>query len=203
VKRPIIFLDCDGVLNNYSTHTRSRLGDPRAPFLSEDRLVNRLQDFVFETNAIVCISSTWRKRCRSTPKSAWRETQRRDMMRLIGPWLDDFIPRTGAWRTPSMLSGFRGSEIAEWFRMYPKYAGSHHVIFDDDRDFYEDQPFVHVNPEFGLRDCDIIDARAMLREQGLPYPDTTEHPNGAPMFAASGMMLDDQGNRSIFDDVDA
>lgn len=31
----------------------------------------------------------------------------------------------------------------------------------------------------------------------------TAHPNGAPMYAADGMMLDDQGNRSIFDDVDA
>jgi hypothetical protein len=28
------------------------------------------------------------------------------------------------------------------------------------------------------------------------------HANGAPMFDESGMMLDDQGNRSIFDDVD-
>lgn len=31
---------------------------------------------------------------------------------------------------------------------------------------------------------------------------TEKHANGAPMFAADGMMLDDQGNRSIFDDVD-
>jgi hypothetical protein len=28
------------------------------------------------------------------------------------------------------------------------------------------------------------------------------YPNGAPMFDSSGMMLDDKGNRSIFDDVD-
>lgn len=29
------------------------------------------------------------------------------------------------------------------------------------------------------------------------------YPNGAPMFATDGTMLDDKGNRSIFDDVDA
>lgn len=29
------------------------------------------------------------------------------------------------------------------------------------------------------------------------------HANGAPMFALDGMMLDEHGNRSIFDDVDA
>lgn len=28
------------------------------------------------------------------------------------------------------------------------------------------------------------------------------NPNGTPMFAASGTMLDEKGNRSIFDDVD-
>ena len=28
------------------------------------------------------------------------------------------------------------------------------------------------------------------------------YPNGAPMFAPDGMMLDEKGERSIFDDVD-
>jgi len=28
------------------------------------------------------------------------------------------------------------------------------------------------------------------------------YPNGAPMFAPDGMMLDDKGDRSIFDDID-
>lgn len=36
-----------------------------------------------------------------------------------------------------------------------------------------------------------------------PEPAPTTHENGAPMFAADGTMLDDKGNRSIFDDVDA
>lgn len=29
-----------------------------------------------------------------------------------------------------------------------------------------------------------------------------KHPNGAPMYAADGTLLDQHGNRSIFDDVD-
>jgi hypothetical protein len=29
-----------------------------------------------------------------------------------------------------------------------------------------------------------------------------KHPNGAPMYAKDGTMLDEHGNRSIFDDVD-
>lgn len=28
------------------------------------------------------------------------------------------------------------------------------------------------------------------------------HPNGAPLYSADGTMLDDKGNRSIFDDLD-
>ena len=28
------------------------------------------------------------------------------------------------------------------------------------------------------------------------------HPNGAPKYAPDGTMLDDKGNRSVFDDVD-
>lgn len=28
------------------------------------------------------------------------------------------------------------------------------------------------------------------------------YPNGAPMFSPSGTMLDEHGNRSIFDDID-
>ena len=34
----------------------------------------------------------------------------------------------------------------------------------------------------------------------LAHP--VKHPNGAPMYDETGMMLDDQGNRSIFDDID-
>lgn len=38
--------------------------------------------------------------------------------------------------------------------------------------------------------------REIIRKKMMRYP------NGAPMFDKTGMMLDDQGNRSIFDDVD-
>jgi hypothetical protein len=31
---------------------------------------------------------------------------------------------------------------------------------------------------------------------------TKRYENGAPMFAPDGMMLDEDGSRSIFDDVD-
>lgn len=42
------------------------------------------------------------------------------------------------------------------------------------------------------------------KETGFPRAGdvAAKYPNGAPMFAADGMMLDENGNRSIFDDID-
>jgi hypothetical protein len=46
-------------------------------------------------------------------------------------------------------------------------------------------------PDFGEN------ARAIYADQA-----TAKYPNGAAMFAPDGTMIDDHGNRSIFDDVD-
>lgn len=45
------------------------------------------------------------------------------------------------------------------------------------------------------------DKRAALDRHNPGWRQQT-YPNGAPMFAEDGTMLDDKGNRSIFDDVD-
>lgn len=41
------------------------------------------------------------------------------------------------------------------------------------------------------------EARARYEEQAQ-----MKYPNGAPKFAPDGTLLDDKGNRSIFDDID-
>ena len=46
-------------------------------------------------------------------------------------------------------------------------------------------------PDYGATANEAYEAEASLK-----------YPNGMPMFNKKGMMLDDQGNRSIFDDVD-
>lgn len=45
-------------------------------------------------------------------------------------------------------------------------------------------------------DSEVID------QKRLKVMGARKYPNGAPMFAADGMMLDENGERSIFDDVD-
>jgi len=49
----------------------------------------------------------------------------------------------------------------------------------------------------------LVDGRELTERQLLDYASRRlTYPNGAPMFAPNGMMLDEHGNRSIFDDVD-
>ena len=49
------------------------------------------------------------------------------------------------------------------------------------------------------------ESASSLAQLDMTTPDwrSLKHPNGAPMFSPTGTLLDDQGNRSIFDDVDS
>lgn len=51
---------------------------------------------------------------------------------------------------------------------------------------------------------DAVEARDKLLRLSAGIPDwrSLRHDNGTAMFALDGTMLNDQGNRSIFDDVD-
>lgn len=51
---------------------------------------------------------------------------------------------------------------------------------------------------------DAINLLHAAREKVADYVDERVlYPNGAPRYAPDGMMLDQSGNRSVFDDVDA
>lgn len=158
-RRPIIFLDCDGVLNTYETFRRPRaIGQRvsrRSCFVSDPLLVERLHEFCLEFHAVVIVSSTWRKL-----------NTRAQFISYLGDWLQAYIPRSGAWRTGSGRTGHRGEEIKQWFIDHPTYRGSPYVIFDDDRDFHPDQHFVHCNPEKGLSKANLNSARIKLHGQG-------------------------------------
>lgn len=51
-------------------------------------------------------------------------------------------------------------------------------------------------------DDDVLAEKRSWMDQNTPDWRTLTHTNGAPIYAPSGMLLDDHGNRSIFDDVD-
>jgi hypothetical protein len=64
-------------------------------------------------------------------------------------------------------NGFRGREI--WAYVFENEIEDY-VILDDDRDFYPNQPFVHVNMDVGLTLADAELAIAFLRD-GEPLPE--------------------------------
>jgi hypothetical protein len=45
-------------------------------------------------------------------------------------------------------------------------------------------------------------AKRKRMDQNMPGWRDMRYPNGKPVFSADGTMLDEQGGRSVFDDVD-
>lgn len=154
-RRPILFLDCDGVLNTVNTPRKER--DPRRRawryyvHVSEPALVERLRRFAEEFNLIIVVSSTWRKL-----------NTRGQFISYLGEWLQPHIPRSKHWRTGNGRTGFRGVEVEQWFADNKAHQGTPYVIFDDDGDFHWHQPLVNINYETGLTDENIARARAIL-----------------------------------------
>ena len=147
---PIIFLDCDGVINNWNSVHRS--GYVRSLYVAEPELVKILQKFCEDEDAIVVLSSTWRI---TISKS--------ELVQVIGSWLMHHLPSGSAWKTGRDSRGFRGNEVVQWFNENPIFKKHKYVIFDDDSDFHSDQPLVNINGEFGLTENDIEIAKSLLR----------------------------------------
>ncbi|AXQ68859.1 hypothetical protein HOU00_gp266 [Caulobacter phage CcrPW] len=158
MNRPILFLDCDGVVNTTSTeplpYDKRRPAWRKYAHLSEPAIVARLKAFVQAHNMIVVVSSTWRKL-----------NTRAQFISYLGDWLQAHIPRSKHWRTVSTNKGFRGEEVRIWFRANPRHGAAPYVIFDDDSDFYPDQPHVKTHYDHGLTDANIARASQLLAEQ--------------------------------------
>ncbi len=76
-------------------------------------------------------------------------------------------------------------------RPYPGYSSPALDTSFHDHEMDVDEKCSHSR--LVTEECRQCEADANLRKT---------YPNGAPMFRADGMMLDDQGNRSVFDDLD-
>ena len=161
--RPHVFLDMDGVVNKvenwqrqYETDIHDLRDDtdpssPRVRLLPIDpECLNRIVAFIEDVDAIVVISSSWRK------------VYQRDWWERNLPQFASRFPVGDAWRTGSDRRGHRGNEVIGWLN---ENGWPPHVIFDDDSDFYQFQPFVHTNMLTGCSDIHIQQARSVLRAQ--------------------------------------
>ncbi len=144
--RPIVFLDCDGVIMTLGTMSAATLFTPEA------RLATRFRNFCEEFDAIVIVSSSWRN-----------FFNRPEFIANVGLWLESRIPNDRSWCTPSSLHGTRGDEIETWLAQHSQIENHPHVIFDDDADFHPHQPLVHCDHMIGLSEENLTQARQILQ----------------------------------------
>lgn len=135
----IIFLDIDGVLNNWNTFSMPDVEALDKGLITRETVnwdknnVLAFSAILEKTNADVVISSTWRKMFPLTHFNKF--------------FIVNDLPPCVIDHTPLRLnSSFRGGEINAWLdgREIP------HVILDDDSDFFPGQPLIQTNGEIGL-----------------------------------------------------
>jgi len=146
--RPVIFLDCDGVLNRAGT--KERVGN----FMGLDpELVSRARRVIEETGAEVVLSSAWR--------------MYPEMLAAVAaeiPIID----------TTTQVPGSRGQQINAWLAFHPERRERHAVI-DDDRDMVDGLVPFFTEWETGITD-EIADAViAHLKPRWVHTEDGIEH----------------------------
>ncbi len=132
----VIFLDMDGVLNSM----RSDLGLDKyvngvKQYGLDPASVGILKRLCMISNAVIVISSTWRR----GKLPGWFI----EMFKFYG-W--DNAPVIDV--TPRVSDGYRGEEVKMWLDDH--HDVSSYVILDDGTDFYEDQSFVKCSPLNGF-----------------------------------------------------
>jgi hypothetical protein len=150
----VIFLDFDGVLNTaelihsvVSSRKFTSYTEKHYEELDPVR-VKMISDLALETGAVIVVSSSWR--------ILHTLEELRDMLRCAG--MDERVLPIDV--TPNTSRGFRGQEVYDWLSDHPDVT--HHVIFDDDGDFYPLQPLVKTSWEGGLTEDHIDLARGAL-----------------------------------------
>lgn len=124
----VIFLDCDGVLNNATTNARAGKWIGLDPVL-----LARFKALLARVDAKVVLSSTWR------------------LIPELKAEVEAQIPIIDA--TPQV--GSRGLDIRTWLAFHPEVE--RYAIIDDDRDMEPGQTAFFTTFEHGLTE-DVADA---------------------------------------------
>lgn len=151
----VIFLDVDGVLNNMDWASSMR--QKNVMVFSQDLLYEpallMLEDLVRETDAILVLSSAWRKIPSAREALVKQLAEHNMQLHSDTPYVGDI----------------RGKDIDAWFNHHPEIKIDSYVILDDDSDFTEAQLPYLVQTDFadGLQDRHYRRAKAILNQADL------------------------------------
>lgn len=167
----IIFLDIDGVLNSSNWLQERKLEDPerlagwddlsraarREVESIDPNAVALLNRIIYDTGALVVISSSWRN---SVPLTVIDEVLcfRGFKGHIIGATPQLLRHSSGG----LVISETRGREIDEWLNVVEGVDSF--VILDDCDDMEPEQPLVLTNPLVGLEEHDVDLATEILEE---------------------------------------
>lgn len=156
----VIFLDVDGVLNNFVDSWPNQFGtdQPQSTFVVDPRCLLPLYQLLAETAAGVVMSSTW----------AVHPDQMKYLHMLVPP-LKARLHHD--WKTPRKFSSTRGEEIGMWLTDHPETT--HWVVLEDDHDAWLEKHHhnvVRTNTRTGLTFKDTHDALEILGD--IPAGDT-------------------------------
>ncbi len=141
VRKPVVFLDIDGVLNRMHSWSRRRNHGH-----VDRECLRALHTILHETGAQVVLSSSWRLFAQS--KSA-------RVLRYLGVRCDY------AGRTPHLGGRSRGDEIASWLRVH---GWRNFIIVDDDSDMrHLSRRMVKTKFQSGLLPKHIAKAKMLLK----------------------------------------
>lgn len=175
LKRKIIFLDIDGVLNHdqwfcwryYNIKNGTNLKDmyitqgftERESFfltMIDERSVANLNHIINETGADIVLSSSWRSKCGDENALTNKVLCEKGLIKKFF----DVTPMCGK---------KRGGEIEQWLSQQDDRDCINYVILDDDTDMLDTQKdnFVNVNAIYGLTWYDAEKAINILNNNDI------------------------------------
>ena len=161
--KKIIFLDFDGVLNNWR-YDNPWLGNctlkegytdrDEYGFLFDKGCVTRLKALIDATDAHIVVSSTWRHLGLEKLNKLWQKRQ-------LPSTILDIIPLNDKQSTGDSTSLSRGECIDLWLKNNPV---GHYLILDDTDDFLSHQrPFwVNTDGDVGFSENDLTKSITIL-----------------------------------------
>lgn len=139
--RNIIFLDCDGVINN--TWSFIHCPDHLQPYAIDPRCINLLDGLCTKHKIEVVVSSTWRLGGLDRIKEVFKKAGHEKFLRHLH----------SDWATPRSRDGVRGDEVRKWLSKH-RYKKMKFLCIDDDSDFHSGQPLLRTVTELGFTHID-------------------------------------------------